>query len=43
MEKVNFNCLWIVGVIGAIVGRFIVVWLKKRKDIKANLDVKENE
>jgi hypothetical protein len=31
MEKVNFYCLWIAGIIGTIAGRFLVLWLKKRK------------
>jgi|GEM_PF-6491344 cytochrome c-type biogenesis protein CcmH/NrfF len=43
MEKVNFNVLWAVGAVAALLGRFIMLWLQKRRKRKADEEVVKKE
>jgi cytochrome c-type biogenesis protein CcmH/NrfF len=43
VKQAEFNILWVVGVVAALTGRFLVLWLQKRKRRKANEETTEKE
>lgn len=41
MKQAEFNILWVIGIVAALLGRFLAVWLQKRKRRKANEETTE--